>query len=153
VSVSERDRQEIVALGEDLPRLWHAATTTSGDHKQIVRLVIKEVTQKRRCGYVWIRIIWQTDAASEHWLQRCVQSYAKHADQGQLRERIAELNNQKKMDGEIAAILNEEDSARRMEHRCLSAWFTFCGSDSGSRWSRSMARSKPSAMAPMEAIR
>jgi hypothetical protein len=78
VSVSERDRQEIVALGEDLPRLWHAATTTSGDHKQIVRLVIKEVTldQKRRCGYVWIRIIWQTDAASEHWLQRCVQNHA-----------------------------------------------------------------------------
>ena len=110
VSISESDRQEILALGEDLPRLWHAASTRSADRKHIVRLVIKEVTldQKRRRGYVWIRVIWQTGAASEHWLQRCVQSYAQHADQDRLRQRIAELNGLQKMDGEIAAILNEE---------------------------------------------
>jgi hypothetical protein len=67
--ISDSDRQEILALGEDLPRLWHAATTGSADRKQIVRLVIKEATldQKRRRGYVWIRIIWQTGGASEHW--------------------------------------------------------------------------------------
>ena len=110
VSISDSDRQEILALGEDLPRLWHAATTRSADRKQIVRLVIKEVVldQKRRRGYVWIKVIWQTGAASEHWLQRCVQSYAQHADQDRLRQRIAELNGLQKMDGEIAAILNEE---------------------------------------------
>lgn len=110
VSISESDRQEILALGEDLPRLWHAASTRSADRKYIVRLVIKEVTldQKRRRGYVWIRVIWQTGAASEHWLQRCVQSYAQHADQDRLRQRIAELNGLQKMDGEIAAILNQE---------------------------------------------
>jgi DNA invertase Pin-like site-specific DNA recombinase len=110
VSISHTDQQEILALGEDLPRLWHAATTGSADRKQIVRLVIKEVTldQKRRRGYVWIRVIWQTGAASEHWLQRCVQSYAQHADQNRIRQRIVELNGLRKMDGEIAAILNEE---------------------------------------------
>lgn len=110
VSISESDRQEILALGEDLPRLWHAASTRSADRKHILRLVIKEVTldQKRRRGYVWIRVIWQTGAASEHWLQRCVQSYAQHADQDRLRQRIAELNGLQKMDGEIAAILNQE---------------------------------------------
>ena len=72
--------------------------------------MIKEVTldQKRRRGYVWIRVIWQTGAASEHWLQRGVQGYAQHADQDQLRHRIAELNGMQKMDGEIAAILNKE---------------------------------------------
>ena len=110
VSVSDGDRQEMLALGEDLPRLWHAATTKSVDRKQIVRLVIKEVVldQKRRHGYVWIKVIWQTGAASEHWMQRCVQSYAQHADQDWLRQRIAELNGLQKMDGEIAAILNQE---------------------------------------------
>ena len=73
VSISDERSTEILALGEELPRLWHAATTRSADRKQIVRLVIKEVTldQKRRRGYVWIKIIWQTGAASEHWLQRC----------------------------------------------------------------------------------
>jgi hypothetical protein len=38
-----------------------------------------------------------------------VQGYAQHADQDRLRERIAELNRLKKMDGEIAAILNREE--------------------------------------------
>ena len=110
VSISDNDRAEILALGEELPRLWRAATTRSADRKQIVRLVIKDVAldQKRRRGYVWIRVIWQTGAASEHWLQRCVQGYEQHADQDRLRQRIAELNGQQKMDGEIAAILNKE---------------------------------------------
>ena len=45
---------------------------------------------------------------SEHWLQRGVQSYAQHADQDKLRQRIAELNGLQKMDAEIASILNKE---------------------------------------------
>ena len=110
VSISDNDRAEILALGEELPRLWRAATTRSADRKQIVRLVIKDVAldQKRRRGYVWIKVIWQTGAASEHWLQRCVQGYEQHADQDRLRQCITELNRQQKMDGEIAAILNKE---------------------------------------------
>jgi len=110
VTISDSDRQEILALGEDLPRLWEATTTTSADRKQIVRLVLKEVTldQKRRRGYVWIRMVWQTGSTSEHWLQRTVHSYAQHADQDRLRQRIIELNAQQRMDGEIAYILNAE---------------------------------------------
>jgi DNA invertase Pin-like site-specific DNA recombinase len=110
VSISDNDRAEILALGEELPRLWRAATTRSADRKQIVRLVIKDVAldQKRRRGYVWIKVIWKTGAASEHWLQRCVQGYEQHADQDRLRQCITELNRQRKMDGEIAAILNKE---------------------------------------------
>ena len=110
VSISDNDRAEILALGEELPRLWRAATTRSADRKQIVRLVIKDVAldQKRRRGCVSIKVIWKTGAASEHWLQRCVQGYEQHADQDRLRQCITELNRQQKMDGEIAAILNKE---------------------------------------------
>ena len=110
VTISESDRQEILRLGKDLPRLWNATTTTSADRKQIIRLVVKEVAldQKRRRGYVGIRIVWQTGSTSDHWLQRTVQSYAHHADQDHLRQRIIELNGQQKMDGEIACILNAE---------------------------------------------
>jgi len=110
VMITDCDRQEILALGEDLPRIWNAETTTSVDRKQIVRLVVKDVIldQKRRRGYVWVRIVWQTGSTSEHWFQRTVQSYNQHADQDRLRQRIAELNSQQKMDGEIANILNDE---------------------------------------------
>lgn len=110
VSISDSDRREISSLGEDLPRLWHAPTTRPVDRKQIIRLVVREVVldQKRRRGHVWIKVVWQTGAISEHWLQRCVQNYAQHADQDRLRGRIVELNSQRKMDREIAAILNAE---------------------------------------------
>lgn len=43
VSISDSGRQEILTLGEDLPRLWNPTTTTPADRKQIVRLVINEV--------------------------------------------------------------------------------------------------------------
>jgi hypothetical protein len=110
VSIVDADRKEILALGENLPELWHAATTTAADRKQITRLVIKEVSldQKRRRGFVWTRIIWQTGAISEHWTQRRVLGYGQHADADQLRNRIIELNRLQKMDSEIAAILNDE---------------------------------------------
>src|SRR5271165_2598397 len=110
VSIADADREQILALGEDLPALWHATTTTAADRKQIVRLVIKEIAldQKRRRGFVWIRVIWQTGAASEHWVQRNVRGYAHHADQDQLRRRIVELNRLPKIDSEIATILNTE---------------------------------------------
>jgi hypothetical protein len=110
ISIADTDRQQILALGEDLPALWHAATTTAADQKQIVRLVIKEVAldQKRRRGFVWIKVIWQTGTASEHWVQRPVQSYRAHADADQIRNRIIELNAEQRMDGEIATILNDE---------------------------------------------
>jgi len=53
-------------------------------------------------------MVWQTGSTSEHWLQRTVHSYAQHADQDRLRQRIIELNAQQRMDGEIAYILNAE---------------------------------------------
>jgi DNA invertase Pin-like site-specific DNA recombinase len=110
VSIADIDRQQILALGQNLPALWHAATTAAADRKQIVRLIIKEVAldQKRRRGFVWIRVIWQTGAASEHWVQRTVQSYAAHADEDRIRDRIIELNGMNKLDAEIAASLNKE---------------------------------------------
>jgi hypothetical protein len=143
VTISESDRQEILGLGEDLPRLWNATTTTSADRKQIIRLVVKEVTldQKRRRGYVWIRIVWQTGSTSEHWLHRTVHSYAQHADQDGLRQRIIELNGQQKMDGEIADILNYSATVRMCGERQQGCPVAACVEDGvtgasrqGSRW-------------------
>ena len=106
----EADRQEILSLGENLPRVWQAETTTAAERKQIVRLVVKEVTldQKRQRGQVWIRITWQTGAVSEHWLRRRVQDYRQYAEPERLEQRVRELNAVRQMDAEIAATLNAE---------------------------------------------
>jgi excisionase family DNA binding protein len=103
-------RQDILNLGQDLPRLWHAETTTAADRKQLVRLVIKEVIvdQHRRRGQVWVQINWQTGAVTEHWYKRRVISYDQHPDREALEQRLRQLHAQQKMDKEMAATLNEE---------------------------------------------
>ncbi|WP_354112394.1 hypothetical protein [Bradyrhizobium sp. S3.12.5] len=104
------ERAALQRLGENLPRIWQAPTTSAADRKRILRFVLREVVldQKRAQGQVWLKIIWQTGAASEHSLQRRVHTYRDYIDVERLRQRITELNGAGKMDKEIAAILNRE---------------------------------------------
>ncbi|WP_247563498.1 hypothetical protein [Bradyrhizobium sp. 188] len=57
---------------------------------------------------MWLKIVWQTGATSEHHVQRRVHTYRNYIDIDRLRRRVVELNAEHKMDGEIAAILNQE---------------------------------------------
>jgi excisionase family DNA binding protein len=104
------DREEILALGENLPRVWNAPTTTSADRKSIIRLVIRDVIvdQDRVQGKVWFQVNWQTESRSEHWYTRRVQSYAAYADGERLEKRVRELHAQQKLDADIASVLNAE---------------------------------------------
>jgi excisionase family DNA binding protein len=117
LELTDEDRRDILVLGEDLPQLWHAPSTTPADRKQILRLVIKEViiNRNRERGKVWFQINWQTGATSEHWFIRSVTSYDEHADLEALEQRVRELRAEYKKDGEIAEILNAEGfrTARR----------------------------------------
>src|SRR5205085_1840415 len=100
----------VAAWGEDLPQLWNATTTTAAERKEILRLLIKEVVldQHRERGRVWIRMVWQTGATSEHSIRREVRAYTDYADLDHLAARLRALVADRKMDGEIAAILNAE---------------------------------------------
>src|SRR6516164_7125877 len=102
------DRAQIISLGEDLPKLWDAASVV--ERKQILRLVVKEVVldQRPESGQVWIRIIWQTGAVSEHKVRRNVSSYRNYADVGTLEARVRDLVVARKMDREIARALNAD---------------------------------------------
>ena len=108
--IGAADRAQLQTLGENLPRIWHAATTSAADRKHILRLIMREVIldQRRSRGQVWLKVVWQTGATSEHRLQRRVHTYRDYIDIERLRQRIAELNGAGKMDKEIAAILNRE---------------------------------------------
>ena len=107
----ERGRSgALQSLGENLPRIWHAATTTAAERKQLLRFIVREVVldQKRAPGQVWLKIVWQTGATSEHRVQRRVHTYRDYSDLERLRQRIAALNGAGKMDKEIATALNRE---------------------------------------------
>jgi len=116
--LNEQDLQALRAMGRDLPLLWRAPTTTGPERKTILRLVVKQVIldQKRLQGKVWFKIIWQSEAITEYQLQCHVRSYENYADEERLRQRIAELNAAKKMDKEIAAILNAEGIISAVGH-------------------------------------
>ena len=103
--LSEADHAALQALGEDLPRVWHAVTTTAADRKRLLRFIIKEVAldQKRERGQVWLKILWQTGTTSEHAIQRHVHTYRDYFDLDRCGERVAALNAAGKMDKEIAA--------------------------------------------------
>jgi Recombinase zinc beta ribbon domain len=109
-SLTQADREAIVALGSDLPALWQAATTTNTERKQMVRLVIHEVIvdSKRAEGQVWVQINWQTGAQEQFWYQRRVSSYAVFAGAQALEQRVRELNAAGMMDAQIAATLERE---------------------------------------------
>ena len=108
--LSQADHAALQVLGEDLPRVWHAATTTAAERKRILRFIVHEVVldQKRAPGQVWLKILWQTGAASEHRLQRRVHTYRDYIDVERLRRRVSALNGAGQMDKEIAAALNRE---------------------------------------------
>jgi DNA invertase Pin-like site-specific DNA recombinase len=110
LGIGAADRAELLALSENLPRIWHAATTSAADRKRILRFIVREVVldQKRERGQVWLKIVWQTGATSEHHVQRRVHTYREYIDLERLRRRITELNRANKMDKEIATILNRE---------------------------------------------
>ena len=58
--LDEASRADVLALAQDLPRVWQ--TATAEERKRILRLVVREVAldQKREQGLVWLRISWQT---------------------------------------------------------------------------------------------
>jgi DNA invertase Pin-like site-specific DNA recombinase len=109
-TLTQADREAIVALGSDFPTLWQAPTTTSTERKQMLRLVIREVIvdSKRVGGQVWVQINWQTGAQKQFWYQRRVSSYAVFAGAQALEQRVRELNAAGLMDAQIAATLTAE---------------------------------------------
>ncbi|MGI8507181.1 MAG: recombinase family protein, partial [Solirubrobacteraceae bacterium] len=61
------EREQLLALGADLGRVWSAATTTDRDRKQLLRTLIEEVTvdvvREQRRATLTIR--WQAGAITE----------------------------------------------------------------------------------------
>ena len=109
-TLSMTDRQEILALGQNLPALWTAETTTPADHKRIVRLIIREVIidQTRTQEKVWVQLNWQTGAITQHWVTRSVNRYRDVANLDALRGRLQALKAAGMPDEAIAVQLNAE---------------------------------------------
>jgi hypothetical protein len=109
-SPDEQERQAMAALAQDVPRLWHAETTTPQERQQVARLLIEEVR-------VTIDHASERVEAEVHWVGGCVQSlevrrrvnrYDQMEEHPRLVERLRAMSEEKLSHAEMASRLNEE---------------------------------------------
>jgi hypothetical protein len=62
--VNEEERARILALAQDVPLVWHAPSTTAAERKQLLRLLIKDVTLTKQSTTIASAVRWQTEACS-----------------------------------------------------------------------------------------
>lgn len=110
IEITAEDRHEILTIGENLPGVWRAPTTTMADRKHLLRLMVTEVIadQRRLPGKLWFQINWQTGASSVHEVVRYGVSYHQYVDGAQIEQRIRQLHTAQKTDQQIAETLNTE---------------------------------------------
>ena len=60
-------KEKVLALARDLPRVWHARTTQAKDRKRMLRLLIKDITvEKPQPKQLLVHIRWQGGASTSH---------------------------------------------------------------------------------------
>jgi len=120
------DREALLALGQDLPQVWFAATTTNAERKEILRLVIHAVIvdARRMRGHVWFQVNWRTGAVSEHCVRRSVAAITEYADRETVQQRLQALHVAGATDDEMAARLNAAgfQTARCRPYSAANIW-------------------------------
>ena len=108
--LSDEERTQIAALAEDVPALWHAATTTAAERQEVARLLLESVavTVVGRSEQVCARLTWKGGHVSVHALTRPVDRYALRRDYRRLLERIAALRDSGMSLAAVAEQRNEE---------------------------------------------
>jgi hypothetical protein len=101
------ERQRILALAQDLPAIWQAATTTQAERKQLLRFLIKDVTLFKHETSIHIGIRWQTEALTELDIARPKKSADARRTDAAVVARIRDLA-PSQADADIALSLNAE---------------------------------------------
>ncbi|QDV78404.1 recombinase family protein [Botrimarina mediterranea] len=108
--LSDAEHQQIQSLAEDIPALWHAASTTPEDRQAIVRLLLEQVTVtvEGDTDRVEVELRWAGGFVSRHSLARPVQTYKQLANYDELVARIDSLCAERKSLTQVAETLNAE---------------------------------------------
>jgi DNA invertase Pin-like site-specific DNA recombinase len=114
--VDPAERTRILALAQDLPALWRAATTAHAERKQLIGCLIKDVCLARAETTIEVSIRWQTEACTVLSLPRpkrsCDVRRTDPAAVARLRALAADTP-----DGKIAEILDREGFRSGTGHR------------------------------------
>jgi hypothetical protein len=108
-AATPEQKEKILALARDLPRLWHAPSTQAKDRKRMLRLLIKDITVEKSTTpkQLLVHIRWQGGACSERIVQLPLNIADRVRYPAAVVERVRELA-QGLPDSDIAAQLNRE---------------------------------------------
>lgn len=109
-ALTAADRQRMEHLAHDVPTLWHAAATTTEDHKAVVRTLIERVTVFAwpNAETVRVTVLWREGAETGHELLRPVRAYRDPEDYELLKCRIIAWRREGETTRRIADRLNQE---------------------------------------------
>lgn len=104
------DRERIVALAADLPGLWQSRTTTGGDRRAIVRLLVErvELTRRGESERIGVVVHWRGGAVTRHEIRQGLRTYRSLGGLAGLRDRILELRGDGRTADAIAVVLSRE---------------------------------------------
>lgn len=106
--VTSQQRADVMALAENLPRLWQSEHTSAKDKKRILQLLLQDITlEKPQQGLAVLHLRWQGGVCEDLHVElpRPAAERWRHSDE--LVERVRALA-QEYSDDEIAAKLNAE---------------------------------------------
>jgi DNA invertase Pin-like site-specific DNA recombinase len=106
--ISSRQREDVLKLAQDLPRLWKSKATSMKDKKRILQLLIQDITvEKPERGRALLHLRWQGGHCEDLNVELPRPSGERWRHSEALIQRVRELA-QKYSDAEIAAQLNSE---------------------------------------------
>src|SRR5262249_18338167 len=109
-------RDAVLALGQDLPRLWNAPTTSAKDRKRMLRLLLKDITITKAAKTALLQIRWHGGATEELRVPLRPNAADQWRHDPALVERVRELAQQAN-DEQIVAHLNQAGVTTRKGNR------------------------------------
>ena len=107
--MTPEQKEKVLALARDLPRLWHAPSTQAKDRKRMLRLLIKDITVEKSAApkQLLVHIRWQGGACSERVVALPLNMPDRVRYPNAVVQRVRELA-QSLPDAEMAIQLNRE---------------------------------------------
>ncbi len=66
LALTAKQRQQLADLVQDLPKVWHAETTSWTERKDLLQLLVADVTLTRQEAGILIQIRWHTNQLDTH---------------------------------------------------------------------------------------
>jgi DNA invertase Pin-like site-specific DNA recombinase len=112
--VSADQKAKVLALAQDLPRLWRAPSTQAKDRKRMLRLLIADITVEKLSDkrLIILHIRWQGGACSDKTIELPLPIADRLRYSPKIIERVRDLAAQMS-DALIAQTLNQEEVRKR----------------------------------------